>query len=63
MRRVGLVVLLIGLALTFGSCAVFPSQFGSDYAAINAGGVMGTAVGVMLMLAGLAFVVGGDKRE
>lgn len=49
--------------MAFGSCAVFPSQFGSDYAVINAGGVMGSAIGVLLALIGAAMLAGKGGPE
>jgi len=52
-------LLVLGLALAFGSCVVFPSQFGSDYAAINAGGILGTALGVIVTIIAAAVLFGG----
>jgi hypothetical protein len=63
MRRAGLALLVVGLAMTFVSCTAFGSQFGSDYAAINGFGIIGATIGVLLMLAGLPFAIGGDKRD
>jgi hypothetical protein len=62
-RRIGAALLLVGLLMAFGSCAVFPSQFGSDYAVINAGGVMGSAIGVLLALIGAAMLAGKGGPE
>ena len=59
MRRLGVAVLLVGLVLTFSWCAIFPSQYGSDYAAINVGGPIGTAAGVLLLVFGLVLLGGG----
>jgi hypothetical protein len=63
MRPTGVVLVLVGLALIGGSCSLFPSQFGSDYAAVNPVGIMGGVFGGLLAIAGLALLLGSDRIE
>ena len=61
MRRFGLALVVSGLALALGSFVLLPSTYGSDYAAINPYGIFGGVVGVVLAIAGLAPLIGGDS--
>lgn len=63
MRRIGVALVLAGVVLVAASCSLFPSQFGSDYAAINPGGVLGGVFGALLALCGLVLVLPGDRLE
>jgi membrane associated rhomboid family serine protease len=59
-KRFGVILMLIGLIAIAGSCTLFPSQYGSDYAAVNPVGVLGGIFGALLGLGGLGFMFGAD---
>ena len=63
MRRIGFALVLAGVVVVAASCSLFPSQFGSDYAAINPGGVVGGAFGALLVLGGLLMLIPGRRSE